>query len=134
MSSVGSLQVCAGCESIMHAMHIIYKGEISEPVLQFHTFNSFNSVLPSQHSGYMPSYWKKCPKLLQTTLPTVREITSPYRITQGKPTSMAICAIAIISRILMLIDITHQDDLSTKTDAYAYDFNAAGKITQLENW
>ena len=29
----------------------------------------------------------------------------------------------------MLIDITHQDDLLTKTDAYAYDFKAAGKIT-----
>ena len=43
---------------------------------------------------------------------------------------MAIYAIVIIPLILMLVDITHQDDLSTKTAAYADDFTAADKITQ----
>ena len=34
----------------------------------------------------------------------------------------------------MIVDITHQDDSSTKTAAYADDFTAAGKITQLKKW
>ena len=47
---------------------------------------------------------------------------------------MAIYAIAIILLILMIVDITHQDDSSMKTAAYADDFTAAGKITQLKKW
>ena len=39
---------------------------------------------------------------------------------------------AIIPLILMIVDITHQDDSSTKTTTYADDFTAAGKITQLK--
>ena len=45
---------------------------------------------------------------------------------------MAIYAIAIAPLILMIVDITHQNDSSTKTAAYADDFKAAGKITQLK--
>ena len=46
---------------------------------------------------------------------------------------MAIYAIAIIPLILMIVDISHQDDSSTKTAAYADDLTA-GKITQLKKW
>ena len=34
----------------------------------------------------------------------------------------------------MIVDITHQDDSSTKTAAYADDFTTSGKITQLKKW
>ena len=34
----------------------------------------------------------------------------------------------------MIVDITHQDDSSTKTATKTDDFTAAGKITQLKNW
>ena len=45
---------------------------------------------------------------------------------------MAIYAIAITPLILILVDITHLDDSSTKTATSADDFTAAGKITQLK--
>ena len=48
VSSVGSLQVCAGheagCEAIIHAMHSIFEEESSEAVLLFDASNTFNSV------------------------------------------------------------------------------------------
>ena len=47
---------------------------------------------------------------------------------------MAIYAIAIIPPILMLVDITHHDNSSTKIAAYKDDFTAVGKITQLKKW
>ena len=34
----------------------------------------------------------------------------------------------------MIINITHEDDSSMKTAAYADDFTAVGKITQLKKW
>ena len=46
---------------------------------------------------------------------------------------MAIYATARIPLILMIVDISHQDDSSTKTAAYADDLTA-GKITQLKKW
>ena len=44
---------------------------------------------------------------------------------RGDPTAKATYAIAIIQLILMIADITHQDDSSAKTAAYADDFTAA---------
>ena len=45
---------------------------------------------------------------------------------------MAICTIAIIPLIIMIVGITRQDNSSMKTVAYANDLTAAGKITQLK--
>ena len=61
-----------------------------------------------------------------------REIGSSEGTTQDNPTAMAIYSIAIIPLILMIVDITCQDDSSTKTAAYADDFTTAGKIIQLK--
>ena len=48
VTSVGSLQVCAGqeagCESIIHAMQAIYEEETCEEVLLVHASNAFDSV------------------------------------------------------------------------------------------
>ena len=54
------------------------------------------------------------------------EIRSAEGITQGDSTVMTIYAISIIPLTLMIVDITHQDDSSTKTASYADDFTAAG--------
>ena len=62
------------------------------------------------------------------------EIRSIEGKTQGDPTAMAIYAIAIIPLILMIVDISQQDDSATKTVTYEDDFTAAGKITQLKKW
>ena len=60
------------------------------------------------------------------------KIRSTEGSTQGDPTSMVVHAIAIIQLILMIVDITHQDNSSTKTAVYTDDFTAVGKITQLK--
>ena len=48
ISSVGSLQVCAGhetgCETIIHAMHKIYEEDKSEAILLVDASNAFSSV------------------------------------------------------------------------------------------
>ena len=48
VSSVGSLQVCAGhdagCEAIVHAMNSIYQEEQTEAVLLVDATNAFNAV------------------------------------------------------------------------------------------
>lgn len=53
---------------------------------------------------------------------------------QGSPTAMAVYAITVIPLILMIVDITRQDNSSTKTVAYADNFTAARKITQPKKW
>ena len=86
----------------------------------------------------MLTFCQICSKLLQSSFPIFhywwRVIQSTEGITQGDPTAMAIYAIAIIPLFLMLANITHLDDFSTKTAAYADDFTAAGKSTQLKKW
>ena len=146
ISSVGSLQVCAGreagCESIIHAMHKIYEEEASEIILLVDASNAFNSV---NRKTFLHNVGIICPPLAKFvqncyTLPSRffiiggGEIQSTEGKTQGDPTAMAIYAMAIIPLILMIVDITHQNDLSTKTTAYADDFIASGKITQLKKW
>ena len=48
ITSVGSLQVCAGqkagCKSIIHAMRVIYKDQTREAVLLVDRSNAFNSI------------------------------------------------------------------------------------------
>ena len=48
ITSVGSLQVCAGhkegCEAAVHAMHTIFEQESTEAVLLIDASNAFNSV------------------------------------------------------------------------------------------
>ena len=130
ISSVGSLQVCAGheagCELIIHAMHKIYEEESSN-----FTSRCLQCIQLSQQENISTQY-------RNYNLPTGlfiiggREIRSTEGKTQGDPTAKAIYAIAITTLILMIVDITHQDDSSTKTAAYADDFTAANKMNQLK--
>ena len=84
----------------------------------------------------MLTFCQICSKLLQSSFPIFhywwRVIQSTEGITQGDPTAMAIYAIAIIPLFLMLADIPHLDDFSTKTAADADDFTTAGKNIQLK--
>ena len=59
-------------------------------------------------------------------------IQSTEKTNQGNATAMGINGVAIIPLILMIVKTTGQDDSSTKTAAYADDFTAAGKISQLK--
>ena len=54
--------------------------------------------------------------------------------TQGDPTAIAICAIAIIPLIVMLVEEANQVDNTTKTAGYADDLTAAGTTMRLRNW
>ena len=144
ISSVGSLQVCAGheagCESIIHAMHKIYEEDESEAILLVDAFNAFNSINSKTFLHNieivcrpLAKFVKKCHDLSSRLfIIGGGEIRSSEGTTQGDSTAMAIYAIAIIPLILVIVDITHQDGSSTKTVAYADDFTAAGKIHQLK--
>ena len=146
ISSVGSLQVCAGhevgCKLIIHAMHKIYEDEESEAILLVDESRAFNSV---NRKAFLHNIGIICPPIAKYVrncynLPSRlfiiggREIQSTEGATKDYPIAMEIYAIAIIPLILMIVDITRQDDSSTKTAAYADDFIAAGKITQLKKW
>ena len=146
VTSVGSLQVCAGqevgCESIIHAMHAIYEDETCEAVLPVDASNAFNSI---NRNVFLHNVAIICPAIaiyvrnyysLHSQLFIIggNEIRSCEGTTQGDPITMAVYAIAIIPMILMTVDITSKTDDSTKTAAYADDITAARKIIQLKNW
>ena len=72
VSSVGSLQVCAGheagCEVIIHAMHSIFEEELSEAVLLVDAskciqFGKQRSIF-TQCVNYMSTYFDLCAELL----------------------------------------------------------------------
>ena len=146
IASVGSLQVCAGHEAsyelIIHAMRKIYEEDESEAILLVDASNAFNSV---NRKTFQHNIGIICPPLAKfvqncCNLPSRLfiigggEIRFTEGITQGNPTAMGVYAIGIIPLILMIVNITHQDDSSTKTAAYADEFTAACKITQLKKW
>lgn len=146
VTSVGSLQVCAGqeagCESIIHAMHAIYEDETCEAVLLVDASNAFNSI---NRNVFLHNITIICPAIaiyvkncysIHSRLFVIggKEIRSCEGTTQGDPVAMAVYAIAIIPMILMIVDITSKIDDSTKTAAYADDVTAAGKVIQLKNW
>ena len=64
ISAVGSLQVCAGqeagCESLVHAMHVIYEDQSSKVVLLVDTSNAFNSI---NRNAFLHSITIICPPL-----------------------------------------------------------------------
>ena len=53
--------------------------------------------------------------------------------TQGNPIAIVVYTIAIVSMILMIVDIASKIDDSTETAAYVDDVTAAGKVIQLKN-
>ena len=124
---------------IIHAMHKIYEDE-SEVILLVDASNAFNSVNRKTFlhnigitrpplANFVQNYYNRPTGLF---IIGEREIRSNEGKTQGDPTVKAIYAIAITTLILMVVDITHQDDSSTKTAAYVDDFTAANKMNQLK--
>ena len=61
------------------------------------------------------------------------EIKSREGTTQGDPVAMATYAIATIPLLLMLIDFSEKEKLSTKSAAYADDITATGKLKGLRD-
>ena len=136
ISSLGSLQVCAGheagCESIIHAMHKIYEEDESEAILLVDAFNAFNSINSKTFLHNIGIVCRPLAKFVQKChdLSSRLFIIGGGEIRSSEGTTQGI--IAIIPLILVIVDITHQDGSSTKTVAYADDFTAAGKIHQLK--
>ena len=144
ISSVGSLQVCAGyeagCEATIHAIDTIFEDEKTEAVLLLDAANAFNSVncQVSQHNiciiwPPMATYVRNC-----YTLPSRlfiiggTEIRSSEGTTQGDPTATSIYAIAIIPLVLMIVKImSTSPDNTSKIVAYADDFTAEGTVKDL---
>ena len=145
VTSVGTLQVCAGqeagCESIMHAMHPIYEDETCEAALLVDASNAFNSInryfFLHNVTIICPAismYVKNCYSLhSQLFIIAANKIRFCEGATQGDPIAIVVYAIAIISMILMIVDIASKIDDSTETAAYVDDVTAAGKVIQLKN-
>ena len=113
VTSVGSLQVCAGqeagCKSIIHAMQAIYEDETCEAVLLVDSSNAFNSINRNVflHNAaiicpVIALYVKNCYCLHSRHFITGgNEIRSCEGTTQGDPIAMAVYAITIIPMILL---------------------------------
>ena len=147
MTSVGSLQVCAGheagCEALIHAMKNIFENEQSaEAVLLVDASNAFNSL---NRKLFLHNVKVICPVIATFVINCYTsdsrlfitgggEIKSREGTTQGDPVAMAIYAIAIIPLLLILIEYSEKECLSTKSAAYADDITAAGKLISLRRW
>ena len=145
ISSVGSLQVCAGheagCEAAIHAMHAIFDEENTEAVLLVDAANAFNSL---NRDVFLHNVSIVCPAIAiyvhnSYAIPSRLfvlggcEIKSVEGTTQGDPIAMAVYAIAIIPLILMILEITADlPENDTKLAAYADDFTAAGNLKSLK--
>ena len=147
LNSVGSLQVCAGhdagCEAAVHAMQRIFNEEDTEAVLLIDASNAFNSVNRNVflHNvtvvcPTIATYVKNCyTKSSRLFVIGGHELTSSEGTTQGDPIAMAIYAVAVITLILMILEVTNQlSDKRTKMAAYADDFSAGGSIENLKHW
>ena len=147
LTSVGSLQVCAGheagCEAAVHAMHQIFDQEDTEAILLIDAANAFNCV---NRNVFLHNIGIVCPEMAIYVkncyyLPSRLFIIGGYEIkssegtTQGDPIAMAIYAIAIIPLIMMIIEATsHLPSTRTRVVAYADDFSAAGSVENLVYW
>ena len=144
ISSVGSLQVCAGheagSEAAIYAMRTIFEDEKTETVLLVDTFNSINRqvflhkiciICPAIATGVRNCY----------TLPSRLFIIGGTEIpllegtTQGDLTAMSIYAIAIIPLVLIIMEImSTSPDNNSKMVVYADDFTAGGTAKDLKYW
>jgi len=147
MSSVGSLQVCAGQEAggetAVHAMREIYEDENTEAILLVDASNAFNSV---NRKAFLHNIKVICPSIATFVINCYTtpsrlfviggyELSSEEGTTQGDPISMAVYAIATIPLILMLLEIImNGPNDSVKEVAYADDLTAGGKISDLKVW
>jgi len=146
ISSVGSLQVCAGheagCEAAVHAMHSIFNDESTKAVLLIDAANAFNSV---NREAFLHNVEIICPAIAVYvkncySIPSRLFVVGGYELkssegtTQGDPIAMAIYAIAIIPLLLMIMEIVTPKAPSTKVVAYADDFTAGGVLKDLRTW
>ena len=121
---------------------MIYEDKTYKEVLLVDALNTFNSI---NRNVFLHNVTIICPAIaiyvkncysLHSRLFIIggNEIRSCEGTTQGDPIAIAVYAIAIITMILMIVDITSKIDDSTKTAAYADDATTAGKVIQLKNW
>ena len=118
IASVGSLQVCAGheagCQSLIHAKRTVYKEQSAEAILLVNASNAFNSV---NKNAFLHNAEIISPLIAQQvkyfySLSSHLFITGGGEIqlkegtTQGNPAAVAIYAVAIVSMILMSVEIS----------------------------
>ena len=149
VTSVGSLQVCAGqeagSEAAVHAMHDIFNEEESEAVLLIDATNAFNIF---NRKVFLHNISIVCPVIgifvincysRPTRLFVIggSEIKSSEGTTQGDPVAMVVYATAIIPLLLMVMAILKEKkclERTAKTAAFADDFSAAGTVKNLLEW
>ena len=93
--------------------------------------NAFNSI---NRNAFLHNITIICPPQARYVRNCYYAKTQLIIIRRGNPTTMAICAIAIIPLILMIVGEANQVDNTTKTAAYADDISATGTIMRLMNW
>ena len=117
-------------------MYNTYKEQQTEAVLLVDASNAFSLVkrkTPLHNIGIICPSIVNCVRNCQNFPPRLFIIgggNTEYteRATQGDPTfAIVIYAFTIIPLILLLVNITHQDDSSTKTAAYEDNFTQQGK-------
>jgi len=145
VTSVGSLQVCAGqeagCEAAVHAMHDIFNEEESEAVLLIDATNAFNAL---NRKVFLHNINIICPVIgtfvtncysRPTRLFVIGgiEIKSSEGTTQGDPVAMVVYATAIIPLLLMVMAIlkSKRPEKAAKASVFADDFSAAGTVKSL---
>ena len=122
--------------------HIFENEESTEAVLLVDASNAFNSV---NRRLFLHNINVVCPVLAtfvnncyssdsRLFVAGGGEIKSREGTTQGDPVAMATYAIATIPLILMLLEFSEKEHLSTKSAAYADDITAAGNLRALRRW
>ena len=147
ISSTGTLQECAGqeagIEAAIHSMNMMYEDENTEAIMLVDASNAFNSL---NRQSFLHNISYLCPSLaifVKNCYSTPSrlfvvggtEILSKEGTTQGDPVSMAIYGIGVTPLINMLIDIlANYYSTCVNVLAYADDFSAAGKLSNLKKW
>ena len=145
---VGSLQTCAGqeagIEATIHAMRELFQDESNDGIILVDVSNAFNAV---NRETFLHNIKIICPPMAMFTRNCYslnarlfviggHELTSKEGTTQGDPIAMAVYATAIVSMILMLVEVFNESSNPnpTKTAGYADDIASTGKIKNLKSW
>ena len=142
--AAGSFQVCAGqeagSEASIHAIYDVYLQDGTKAVLLVDADNAFNSI---NRKAMLHNISISC-TLIATFIANCymeparlfavgnHEIKSREGTTQGDPTAMGASALGITPLICFLSEFIFINEHTSKEVAFAVDFTAAGKASEIK--